>query len=119
MLGIYRDLGIPVSDALSRDEIVGLWPEQGVRAGDLDGAIEGLVRDGLLARSADAPDRLVLTAVGEQWLRRQPAWLEYRLLVLRAARARCKRRNGGGAPAVMVRRRSGDPPTLIGGGGCD
>jgi hypothetical protein len=115
ILSIFRDLGISAAETLSETEITQLWPEYGVRTGDLSWAIEGLVHDGMLARAADAPDHLVLTAVGERWLREQPAWLEYRLVVLRAARARCRRRNGEPAPAAIVLRRSSDAPTLIGG----
>lgn len=114
LLTLYRDMGIAVSDALSTGEIRALWPEQGVRAGDMRWAIDGLIRDGLLSRAPDEPDRLVLTAMGEQWLRAQPAWLEYRLLVLRAARARGRRRAGSDPQPVFLRR-SGDPPTLLGG----
>lgn len=108
LMGIFRDLGIPVADALPVAEIETLWPEYGVRAGDLWWAIDELVRDGLLARDVATPDRLLLTRVGEQWLREQPAWLEYRLIVLRAARARCRRGEQDLALRPNLRRRRGE-----------
>lgn len=111
VLSIYRDLGIPAGDVLSIREIAQHWADYGVRAADLMWALDALVRDGLLARMPGAPDRMVLTAVGENWLRQQPPWLEYRLLVPRAARARAKRRQGTRAASrAMQGRRAGDPP---------
>lgn len=110
LMGIFRDLGIPVADGLPVAEIEAFWPEYGVRADDLWWAIDELVRGGLLARDMATPGRLVLTRVGEQWLRDQPAWLEYRLIVLRAARVRCRRSEQVHASRPNLRRRRNDPP---------
>lgn len=110
VLALYRDLGIAPGDAMAISEIERLWPEVGVRASDLPWALESLVRDGFLARQAGAAERLVLTAVGERWMRDQPPWLEYRLLVLRAARMRYLRRHRASTPQVIPRRRRDDPP---------
>lgn len=95
VMRIFRSLGVPADVFLTGEEISREWPAYGVRAGDLAGAIDRLVKRGLLARRHEAPDQIALTVAGSDWFDEQPGWLEYHLLVPRVARARFKRDSAG------------------------
>lgn len=115
VLGIFRDLGLPVGDVLSIGEIRRAWPRYAVRASDLAPALEALMQKGLLVLEPGSQDVLTLTAMGERWLRKQPGWLKYRLLVPRISRRR--RRGDGLQPesSASLRRRRDDPAPQLDG----
>lgn len=108
LMHMFRRLGVPADVYLTADEIERQWVHFGVRRTDLPGAVERLVRRGLLARRADMPDQIACTVAGSNWLDEQPGWLEYQLLVPRMARARYLRESGESFFRGPRRRRVGE-----------
>jgi hypothetical protein len=114
LLTIFRDLGIPAGDVLSIGEISRTWSDYGVRACDLAPALDSLLREGLLVLEPGSQDVLALTAMGERWLRRQPAWLKQQLLVKRIAARRRRKRGEETDPGVACRRIEDVAPQVAG-----
>lgn len=108
LMRMFRHLDIPADVFLTAEEIERQWARCGVRRTDLPGAIERLVRRGLLARRADAPDLIACTVAGSNWLDEQPGWLEYHLLVPRMSRAHYLRASGESFFRGPRRRRVGE-----------
>lgn len=108
VMSIFRDLGLQAGEALPIDEIARRWGDYGIRASDLDGALEALLRKGLITREGEARERISKTRAGEAWFAEQPAWVEYQLLVPRALRAAFMRQHGERKPGTARRRRRED-----------
>jgi hypothetical protein len=113
VLSIFRDVGIPAGDVLSIGEIGRAWPEYAVRLSDLRPALDALIEERVLALEPGSQDVLVLTTIGERWLREQPGWLKYRLLVPRIWRKRRRGRRAQ-ADASTLRRRRDDAAPQVG-----
>ena len=110
VMSIFRSLGVPAGEPLSMGELSRHWGDYGVRATDLDGALDDLARKGLVLRHPETPDQIAKTVAGEQWLGEQPAWVEYQLLMPRASRVAFLRQDGDRRPAPARRRRRDDAP---------
>ncbi|MGH8519178.1 MAG: hypothetical protein ACREUE_17145 [Panacagrimonas sp.] len=108
LMSLYRNLGVPAEISLPLEVIGQHWPDYGIRASDLPGAIYRLVQKGFLSRRHGAPELIARTVAGEDWFDDQPAWLEYHLLQPRVSRAQFVRRIAPRKP--MARRRRGDAP---------
>lgn len=112
VMTILRDTGVDAGKPVFVAEIARHWPDYGIRASDLDGALEDLALDGLISRDPHRLDQVVRTRAGDAWFDAQPAWMEYQLLVPRAARAAYLRQHEARTTAPVRHRRREDAPPI-------
>ena len=108
VFSILRDLGIAPGEPVSVGELARHWADLGVRSSDLDEALDALASNALVSRRSDAADVIAMTPQGQAWFGAQPAWMEYQLLVPRAARAAFLRQRERRASDPVPRRRRED-----------
>ena len=87
-----------------------IWPEYGLRCGDLQDAVARLAGQDLLRLVEDPqPNRLALTEAGKQWADAQPGLREYLLLYPRRSQYQeSLLRDGRPAAVPAIRRRQAD-----------
>ena len=108
VMSIFRDCGVPADVFVPIEDIARHWADYGVRAADLNGAIDRLAARHLVARRQDAPTQVARTVAGQNWFDEQPAWLLYHLLVPRISRARFQRGHAERITSGARRRRGSD-----------